>query len=76
MEWRPGTAALPGSSPHDSVSVRIATMHRAKGLEFDEVVLLLNEPREAWGSADTDRRRLHHVAITRAEKLATVIRVG
>ena len=52
------------------------TMHRAKGLEFDEVVLLLDERREALGSADTDRRRLHYVAITRAKKLATVIRVG
>jgi len=50
-------------------------MHRAKGLEFDEVVLLLNERRKALGSADTDRRRLHYVAITRAKKLATVIRV-
>ena len=60
----------------DSVSVRVATMHRAKGLEFDEVVLLLDERREALGSADTDRRRLHYVAITRAKKLATVIRVG
>jgi superfamily I DNA/RNA helicase len=51
-------------------------MHRAKGIEFDEVVLLLNELREALGSADIDRRRLHDVAITRAKKLATVIRVG
>ena len=51
-------------------------MHRAKGLEFDEVVLLLDERRKALGSADTDRRRLHYVAITRAKKLATVIRVG
>jgi superfamily I DNA/RNA helicase len=49
---------------------------RAKGLGFDEVAPLLNERREALGSGDTDRRRLHYVAITRAKKLATVIRVG
>ena len=36
---------------HDSNHIRVATMHRAKGLEFDEVVL------------------------TRAKKLATLIRV-
>ncbi len=58
----------------DSKSVRIATMHRAKGLEFDEVVLLT--PRN-WGVLDstTDNiQRLQYVALTRAKKVATVIR--
>lgn len=57
----------------DSTSVRIATMHRAKGLEFDEVVLLI--PRKASDlkpSADTIQR-LKYVAITRAKRFATVI---
>jgi superfamily I DNA/RNA helicase len=57
----------------DSNAVRIATMHRAKGLEFDEVVLLA--PRTLKGldtSADTIKR-LKYVAITRAKKFATVL---
>ena len=58
----------------DSKSVRIATMHRAKGLEFDEVVLLI--PRN-WTdvSSDSDNnRRLKYVALTRAKRIATVVR--
>jgi DNA helicase IV len=57
----------------DSTSVRVATMHRAKGLEFDEVVLLI--PRKASDlkpSADTIQR-LKYVAITRAKRFATVL---
>jgi len=59
----------------DSKSVRIATMHRAKGLEFDEVILLM--PRSSTGlrsSSKDDIRRLQYVAITRAKRFATVIR--
>ena len=58
----------------DSKAVRIATMHRAKGLEFDEVVLLM--PRN-WGDlkgATDNNKRLQYVAMTRAKKFATVIR--
>jgi ATP-dependent exoDNAse (exonuclease V) alpha subunit len=49
-------------------------MHRSKGLEFDEVVLLL--PRNINGSqAKKDNmKKLIYVAITRAKKLATVLR--
>lgn len=57
----------------DSKAVRIATMHRAKGLEFDEVILLT--PRSTDGietRADTVKR-LKYVAITRAKKFATVL---
>ncbi len=56
----------------DSQSVRIATMHRAKGLEFDEVVLLIprNFDRE---SSDDNLKRLKYVALTRAKRVATVL---
>ncbi len=57
----------------DSKSVRIATMHRAKGLEFDEVVLLI--PRnwiDARSGADNSQR-LKYVALTRAKRVATVV---
>ena len=50
-------------------------MHRAKGLEFDEVILLM--PRSSTGlrsSSKDDIRRLQYVAITRAKRFATVIR--
>lgn len=60
----------------NSTSVRVATMHRAKGLEFDEVVLLVTAQAGQQPTAFSDQRRLQYVAITRAKKLATVIRVG
>ena len=57
----------------DTQSARIATMHRAKGLEFDEVVLLAHRE-DKGGSGKSDPRRLQYVAITRAKRLATVVR--
>ena len=57
----------------DSKSVRIATMHRAKGLEFDEVVLLMPRNWSDLKSGD-NIKRLQYVAMTRAKKFATVIR--
>jgi len=56
----------------DSKLVRIATMHRAKGLEFDEVVLLI--PRH-WvsRSGEDNNQRLKYVALTRAKRVATVV---
>jgi hypothetical protein len=56
----------------DSDAVRVATMHRAKGLEFDEVVLFL--PTD-WGSKRVDNsQRLLYVATTRAKRLVTYVR--
>jgi superfamily I DNA/RNA helicase len=57
----------------DSDAVRVATMHRAKGLEFDEVVLFLPK---AWGDkAGVDNsQRLQYVAMTRAKRLVTFVR--
>ncbi|QKS29837.1 MAG: DEAD/DEAH box helicase [Candidatus Accumulibacter similis] len=58
----------------DSRSVRISTMHRAKGLEFDEVVLL--SPRDCRGlkARPDDLQRLQYVAMTRARKVVTLVR--
>lgn len=53
----------------DSFAVRIATMHRAKGLEFDEVVLLVPARMEKT----PDFNRLKYVALTRARRLASVL---
>ncbi len=58
----------------ESKSVRIATMHRAKGLEFDEVVLLIPSKLIGLKTTADNFQRLKYVALTRAKKLATVVR--
>lgn len=58
----------------DSKSVRIATMHRAKGLEFDEVVLLISRNWSEQKSTADNNQRLQYVALTRAKRFATVVR--
>lgn len=57
----------------DSKSVRIATMHRAKGLEFDEVVLLIPRDWVDVRSGADNSQRLKYVAMTRAKKIVTVM---
>jgi hypothetical protein len=57
----------------DSKSVRIATMHRAKGLEFDEVVLLIPRNGSNVRSGSDNSRQLKYVAMTRAKRVATVV---
>lgn len=54
----------------ESTAVRVSTMHRAKGLEFDRVVVL------AHGSADAedDVAQLFYVSLTRAKSGAVLIR--
>jgi hypothetical protein len=59
----------------DSTAVRVATMHRAKGLEFDEVVVVTH-PISENETSPFDRRRLLYVAITRAKTHASLIYVG
>lgn len=58
----------------DSKSARIATMHRAKGLEFDEVVLLLPKDSSSLKTPPETLQRLKYVALTRARRMATVMR--
>lgn len=56
-----------------SKSVRIATMHRAKGLEFDKVVLLIPRNLSNVRSVADNTQRLKYVALTRAKRIATVL---
>lgn len=56
-------------------AVHFATMHRAKGLEFDAVVVVapndyFGEPEETQG-----QRKLLYVALTRAKRAAVLIRL-
>jgi len=55
--------------------VHLATMHRAKGLEFDGVVVVT--PKEYLGPVDQtlDKRRLLYVALTRAKRGALLIEI-
>lgn len=58
----------------ESTDVRVATMHRAKGLEFDEVALVI--PKH-WGTKEPraqDERRLQYVAMTRAKRKVVLMR--
>ena len=51
----------------DSKYVRIATMHRAKGLEFDEVILLLPRNLSSLKISTENMQQLEYVALTRAK---------
>ncbi len=57
----------------DSKLVRIATMHRAKGLEFDEVVLLTPKNWSKTASVIDNSQQLQYVAMTRAKKMVTAL---
>ena len=59
----------------DSSAARVATMHRAKGLEFDEVVLICKSKRTQSSEDDFKQQRLEYVALTRAKRNATLIRI-
>jgi hypothetical protein len=56
--------------------VHFATMHRAKGLEFDAVIVVA--PGSFFGAPeDTEnQRKLLYVALTRAKKAAALVRMG
>jgi hypothetical protein len=55
--------------------VHLATMHRAKGLEFDAVVVVA--PASFFGDIEEtqNQRRLLYVALTRAKRVAVLIRL-
>jgi DNA helicase IV len=50
-------------------------MHRAKGLEFDEVVLLMPSDVGDPETTTHDTRYLRYVAITRAKRQGNSIRI-
>lgn len=56
--------------------VHFATMHRAKGLEFDAVAVVA--PRAYFGNVDetANQRKLVYVALTRAKRAAVLVRMG
>lgn len=50
-----------------------STMHRAKGLEFDRVIVISNKLSELDSKQAADERRLIYVALTRAKRAASLI---
>ena len=59
----------------DTSAVRFSTMHRAKGLEFDQVLVLA--PNDSWPPAETlNERRLLYVSMTRAKRAAALVVYG
>ena len=48
-------------------------MHRAKGLEFDRVIVLAPQDYVGEVVATRDRRKLLYVALTRAKREATLL---
>lgn len=56
--------------------VHFATMHRAKGLEFDAVVVVAPDSYFGAPLETGNQRRLMYVALTRAKQAATLIRIG
>jgi DNA helicase IV len=59
--------------PKDSSTLRFSTMHRAKGLEFDQVVVLAQKASLEGENADQSRK-LVYVALTRAKRMAALLR--
>jgi hypothetical protein len=57
-------------------AVHFATMHRAKGLEFDAVVVAA--PSSYFGSVEesVNQRKLIYVALTRAKRAAMLLQLG
>jgi superfamily I DNA/RNA helicase len=57
----------------EPAAVRFATMHRAKGLEFDQVLVLAPERYLGPPDETADERRLLYVAMTRAKRAAALL---
>lgn len=73
----PGVTILAQSNYADARdAVHFATMHRAKGLEFDAVVVVA--PASYFGSVEesVNQRKLVYVALTRAKRAAMLLRLG
>ncbi len=61
---------------HSRGAVYFATMHRAKGLEFDSVVVVAPEAYFGAPEETSNQRKLMYVALTRAKRTAALIRIS
>ncbi|WP_230411857.1 RecQ family ATP-dependent DNA helicase [Denitromonas iodatirespirans] len=67
-----GAAGKPASDPRPNAPLVLTTAHRAKGLEFEHVLILDGG---GWQGRDDDERRLYYVAMTRARCSLTLCAV-
>ncbi len=65
-----GNGSQSGASDNRHAPVQLLTAHRAKGLEFDHVLILDSG---GWQQANDEERRLFYVAMTRARKTLTLM---
>lgn len=67
------TITAQANHPDTTDAVLFATMHRAKGLEFDAVIVVV--PEYFFGNPDEtgNQRKLMYVALTRAKRTAALI---
>lgn len=65
---------LDGDGGGDAAGVRVATMHRVKGLDFTHVIMHL--PTGGVAARDPRERSLYYVAATRCRRSLTVLRGG
>ncbi|WP_038213272.1 UvrD-helicase domain-containing protein [Xenophilus azovorans] len=66
LDLHPDLAQVLGRFAEDN-AVRIMTIHKSKGLEFDSVVLLGVEAQTFWGNQD-DERAAFFVGVSRAKR--------
>lgn len=64
-----GSGSRNASSERENEPLILMTAHRAKGLEFDHVLILDGK---GWSDESNEERRLLYVAMTRARKTLTV----
>lgn len=57
----------------NAYAVRLATMHRAKGLEFDRVTVIVSRKVLEEADADENQRKLLYVSLTRAKREARIV---
>lgn len=57
-------------------AIRFSTMHRAKGLEFDQVLVIAPEDHLGPPGETLNQRRLLYVALTRAKRGAALVAYG
>ena len=73
--WKTGLIKADDTSAKSLDTLWFSTMHRAKGLEFDQVIVLTNLQFNAPAQESADQRRLLYVALTRAKRRAGVIMI-
>ena len=71
--WKAALIEANNSASSEGADIFFATMHRAKGLEFDQVIAISNLTIDSDVEDTADQRRLLYVAMTRAKRRAGVI---